>query len=709
MGHGDAMPNTILLIQDDVPAAREVHKLLLASGDASFRIEWVRSCATAVERLQVDGRGREPLAAVFVDLFLPDSRGIDTFDSVFAAARDIPILILSALRDEETAKLAVQRGAQDYIVKSRLDSYAVTKALRNMIERAANSEALFEEKERAQVTLDSIGDAVISTDAEGRVTYVNAVAEALTGWARPAAVGRPLAEVFRIVHVDSREVAENPLTIAIRENRAVSLEPNCVLVRREGGETYIEDSAAPIHDRRGTVTGAVIVFRDVTAARALSLRMSHLAQHDSLTDLPNRLLLNDRLGQAISMALRHRQRIAILFIDIDRFKHVNDSAGHTVGDRLLQSVAKRLLECVRSSDTVSRQGGDEFVVLLCDVASAKDAAGAAEKMLATLRRPYRIDDLELHVSGSIGIATYPEDGTTAEALLKNADAAMYRAKECGRNNYQFFKAEMNRYALERHSLESDLHLALERQEFVLHYQPKVELLTGAITGIEALLRWRHARHRLIPPSRFIPIAENSGLIVPIGKWVLEEACRQAKAWEAGGLAPVSIAVNVSAVELRAKGFVAGVRQLLSQTGLAARCLELEITETFLMQDPLRTGLVLDELKKMGVRLALDDFGTGYSSLSFLKRFPIDTLKIDQSFVRDLATDTEDAGIVSAVVDMGRNLNMRVVAEGVETREQYAFLKRHRCPEAQGFYFGKPMPPRAVARLFGASVPAGPAA
>jgi diguanylate cyclase (GGDEF)-like protein/PAS domain S-box-containing protein len=699
------MSNTILLIQDHVSAAKQIQKLLRTSGDASIKIEWVRSCSAALERLQDDGNGREPVAAIFVDLFLSDSRGIATFDNLYSAAPDIPILILSALRDEETAKLAVQHGAQDYIVKSRLDGYAVAKALRNMIERAAILEALFEAKERAQVTLDSIGDAVISTDAHGRVTYVNAVAEALTGWSRVASIGRALSDVFRIVNVDSREVAEDPLALAIREDRAVNLTPNSVLINQDGGETHIEDSAAPIHDRRGMVTGAVIVFRDVTAARALSLRMSHLAQHDSLTDLPNRLLFNDRLGQAISMAPRHGKKLAVLYIDVDRFKHVNDSAGHTVGDRLLQSISKRLLECVRSSDTVSRQGGDEFVILMCDVESAKDAAGAAEKILAALRRPFRVDQLELHVSGSIGIVTYPEDGETAEALLKNADAAMYRAKDCGRNNYQFFKTEMNRYARERHSLESDLHLALERQEFVLHYQPKVELLTGAITGVEALLRWRHTKHRLILPSRFISIAENSGLIVPIGRWVLEEACRQAKAWEVAGSAPTSIAVNVSPVELRAKGFIAGVRQVLSDTGLAARRLELEITETFLMQDPLRTGAVLDELKNMGVRLALDDFGTGYSSLSFLKRFPIDTLKIDYSFVRDLATDSEDASIVSAVVAMGRNLKMQVVAEGVETREQCAFLKHHHCPEAQGFYFGKPMLPKAVARLFANRSPA----
>jgi diguanylate cyclase (GGDEF)-like protein/PAS domain S-box-containing protein len=703
------MPTTILLIQDDVSAAKEVQQAILDSGDASIRVEWVRSCTRGLERLKNEGSGSGRLTAIFLDLFLPDSHGgVDTFDRLFAVAPDIPILILSARRDEGIAKLAVQHGAQDYILKDRLDSYAVTKALRNMVERAANSEALFEAKERAQVTLDSIGDAVISTDAEGRVTYVNAVAAALTGWSRLAAVGRPVADVFRIVNVESPEAAEDPLALAISENRPVNLTPNSMLLHRDGHEIHIEDSAAPIHDRRGTVTGAVIVFRDVTAARALSLKMSHLAQHDSLTDLPNRLLLNDRLGQAMSMALRHGKKLAVLYVDIDRFKHVNDSAGHTVGDRLLQSAAKRLLECVRSSDTVSRQGGDEFVILLCDVASAKAIAGTAEKILAALRRPHRIDQLELHVSGSIGIVTYPEDGKTAETLLKNADAAMYRAKDSGRNNYQFFKTEMNRYALERSSLESDLHHALARQEFVLHYQPKVDLRTGAITGVEALLRWRHAKHRLIRPARFISIAENSGLIVPIGKWALDEACRQAKAWGAGASGPTSMAVNVSPVELRAKGFVAGVRQVLSATGLPASRLQLEITETFLMQDTLRTVVVLDELKKMGVSLALDDFGTGYSSLSFLRRFPIDTLKIDHSFVRDLATDSDDAGIVSAVVDMGRNLNMRVVAEGVETLEQYTFLKLHRCPEAQGFYFGKPMLPRAVARLFAAPMPGQPA-
>lgn len=692
------MPKTVLLVQNDLAGAKAVQEALLGSDDASLRITWVKDCSAGLKRLNGGAEHQEAVDAMIVDLSLPDSRGIETFDRLFKAAPETPILVISELQDEETAKLAVERGAQDYLLKNRLDSYVVTKALRNMIERAANAEALFAEKERAQVTLDSIGDAVISTDAHGHVTYINAVAEGLTGWTRTEAVGHPLADVFRIVNVDSREPAVDPMRLAISENRAVSLAPNCILVRRDGVEIHIEDSAAPIHDRRGAATGAVLVFRDVTAARLLSRKMSHLAQHDSLTDLPNRTLLNDRLTQAMAMAHRQGKQLAVLYVDIDRFKHINDSAGHAAGDRLLQAFATRLLGSVRSSDTVSRQGGDEFVILLCEVAHSRDAAVTAEKILAALCEPYRIDQLELHVSASIGIATYPADGSTVDALLKNADAAMYQAKQCGRNNYQFFKAAMNQDASERHTLESDLRHALERREFVLHYQPKVNLQTGAITGVEALLRWRHPIRRLIRPSRFISIAEHTGLIVPIGKWVLREACRQAKAWQDAGLDAVSVAINISPVELRAKGFLAGVKAALAETRLEAQHLELEITETFLLQDAPTTRMILEELSAMGVKLALDDFGTGYSSLSYLQRLPIDTLKVDHSFIRDLTIDTEDASIVNAIIAMGRNLHMRVVAEGVETHEQFAFLKRQNCAEAQGFYFGKPALPAAISAL-----------
>lgn len=692
------MPPTILLIQDDPIDARSVLEALSESRDESYEVVWVRRCSDALERLHQDEVPKsDTITAIVVDLFLPDSQGIETFNRLFGAAPHIPILILSAPQHEEIAKRAVQQGGQDYLLKTRVDSHVLPKALSSMLERAAIAEALFEEKERAQVTLNSIGDAVMSSDVQGNVTYLNVAAESMTGWSRTEAAGHPLEEVFRIVDATTRAVVQNPMALAIRENKTVGLTPNCILIRRDGAESAIEDSAAPIHDRRGQVTGAVMVFHDVSVTRALSLRMSYLAQHDSLTDLPNRVLLNDRLTQAIALAHRRRQRLAVLFLDVDRFKHVNDSLGHDVGDRLLQSAAQRLLACVRTSDTVSRQGGDEFVILLSEVTRAKDAAITAQKILLALRPPHCIDQHNLHLTVSIGISIYPDDGTDAETLMKHADFAMYHAKDRGRDNCQFFKPDMNSRALERQTLENSLRRALEREEFVLHYQPKVNLLTNAIVGVEALIRWHLPQRGLIPPAQFVPIAEECGLIVPIGRWVLREACRQARAWQDAGVSPMGMAINISAVELRNKDFVAGVGAILAETGLSPGDLELELTETFLMQDSDFTGTALHALKKLGVRLALDDFGTGFSSLSHLKRFPMDTLKIDQSFLRNLTT-AGDAGIVSAVISMGRSLGMRVVAEGVRTSEQLTFLQAHRCPEGQGYYFSPPVEAREIIEL-----------
>ena len=688
---------TILLIEDDLRNAHFIREALIGSSDGTFQVEWVRLCSEGLKRLAEEakpgGQPADDIAAVLVDLFLPDSRGIETFDLLFRLAPHVPILVLSTSEDEDVAKLAVQRGAQDYLLKARLDGYLLPKTLRSMVERAANAEALFEEKERAQVTLNSIGDAVISTDLGGRVTYLNAVAESMTGWSLKEASGRPLEEVFRIADVTTRESAQNPMALAILENKTVGLASNCVLIRRDGTEAAIEDSAAPIHDRRGHVTGAVMVFRDVTMTRALSLKMAHLARHDSLTDLPNRVMLNDRLTQALALAHRHQKSLALLFLDLDRFKGINDSLGHAIGDRLLQSVAERLLACVRSSDTVSRQGGDEFVILLSEVTQRADAAATAEKILLALSTPHRIGQQDLHLAASIGVVTYPDDGTEAKTLLKHADLAMYRAKDSGRNTYRFFEPDMNGYTADRQSLESGLHRALERQEFVLHYQPMVSLDSGEFTGVEALIRWRHPERGLVYPAEFVPIAEESGFIAAIGRWVLHEACRQSRAWRAAGLPPLPIAINISTVELRGKGFVESVGGILEEHGLVPLDLELELTETFLMRDSTSTAAVLQSLSNLGVRIALDDFGTGYSSLSHLKRFPIDTLKIDQSFVHNLATDADDASIVSAVIGMGKGLQIRVVAEGVRTWEQLAFLRKQGCPEGQGYYFSRPVSAR----------------
>jgi diguanylate cyclase (GGDEF)-like protein/PAS domain S-box-containing protein len=633
-----------------------------------------------------------------VDLFLPDSNGLETFERIFKAAPHVPILVISSTEHEPIARLAVQRGAQDHLLKGRLDSYLLPKALGSMIDRAAHAEALFEERERAQVTLNSIGDAVLSCDVASRVTYLNKVAERLTGISSEQASGRPIEEVFHILDATTRAPIPNPMGIAIREDRTVLLAPNSLLLREDGVEAAIEDSAAPIHDRHGKVTGAVMVFHDVSTTRALSLNLAHQAQHDSLTDLPNRLLLDDRLTHAMVTARRHGTKLAVLYLDLDRFKNVNDSIGHDIGDRLLQIVAHRLLSCVRGSDTVSRLGGDEFVILLSEVAAGQDAAVSADKVLRAVSAPVDIDGHHLHPSASIGIAIFPDDGEDAVSLLKHADFAMYHAKDCGRGNFQFFRQDMNVRAQERQSIEDGLRGALERDELTLYYQPIVDLWSRTPAGAEALLRWRHPQRGLLLPHQFVPVAEECGLILPIGRWAMREACRQLRAWQDAGLLPIRIAVNVSAVELRHKDFVEDVRNCLADTGLAAKCLELELTETFLMQDAASTTRVLNSLKELGVQLALDDFGTGYSSLSHLKGFPIDTLKIDRAFVGELDSNPNDASIVRAVIGLGRSLNIRVVAEGVETAAQLARLQEQQCPEAQGYYFSRPVIADELPRL-----------
>ena len=559
-------------------------------------------------------------------------------------------------------------------------------------------EALFEEKERAQVTLNSIGDAVMTTDLQGNVTYLNLVAETMTGWSCQDALGQPIAAVFNILDGTTRLPAANPMLRAMAEDETVGLGTDSVLVRRDGFESAIEDSAAPIHNRDGQVVGAVIVFHDVSESRAMALEMAHLAQHDFLTSLPNRLLLTERFAHAIKMAQRNRKQVGLMFIDLDNFKHINDSLGHAVGDQLLQSVANRLVECVRTTDTVCRQGGDEFVILLAEINQPQDAAQVAASLQAALDIPHLIDGNELHISLSVGISIFPDDGTRVDTLMQNADTAMYHAKASGRNNFQFFKAEMNTRAVHRQRIEFSLRRALKQDEFLLHYQPKIDLVTGAITGAEALIRWQDPDLGLVYPAQFIPIAEENGLIVPIGRWVLREACRQAQAWLDSGLPAVPVAVNISAVEFRHDSFLKWLALILKETGLAPRYLQLELTESILMHDAESSASVLEALKIMGVKLAIDDFGTGYSSLSYLKRFPIDTLKIDQSFVRDIVTDADDATIVAAVIGMGKNLKQRVIAEGVETHEQLAFLQARHCDEGQGFHFSHPVSAERFARL-----------
>jgi diguanylate cyclase (GGDEF)-like protein/PAS domain S-box-containing protein len=571
-------------------------------------------------------------------------------------------------------------------------------------ERQAMEDALFTEKERAQVTLNSIGDAVICTDIAGIVSFLNPVAEKITGWTAADAVGRPVTEVAQILDGATGEPIPNPMALAVAENRTMSLPQNSHLVQRNGLATPIEDSVSPIHDRKGQISGAVIVFRDVSVARAMALQMAHSAQHDFLTGLPNRMLLNDRINQAIVLAPRHHKKVAVLFLDLDGFKHINDSLGHLAGDKLLQSIATRLEHCVRGSDTVSRQGGDEFVVLLSEIEKSEDAALTATRMLQAVAEAHFIDQHDLHVTTSIGVSVYPDDGGNAETLIKNADTAMYQAKENGHQSYQFFKTAMNVRAVGRQSIEEGLRRALEREEFTLHYQPKVDLRTGEITGAEALIRWTHPTRGLVSPAEFIPVAEECGLILPIGRWALRTACKQAQEWVKADLPLRSVAVNISAMEFRDDHFLEGIFGILKDAGLDAKCLELELTESVLMKHAEATQAILRTLRSSGVQIAVDDFGTGYSSLSYLRKFSIDALKIDQSFIHQITTVPDETTIVAAVIAMGRSLKLRLVAEGVETQEELDFLQAHNCNEAQGYFFSRPVAAEEFALLLKTGVP-----
>jgi diguanylate cyclase (GGDEF)-like protein/PAS domain S-box-containing protein len=683
----------LLLVEDNPGDVRLLREMFHEQGLHHTELTQVETMAQAEKHLAGSN-----VDIILLDLGLADAQGLQSIRRARAVAPGVPLVVLTALDDESLAARALQEGVQDYLIKGQIDARGLLRALRYAVERKTMQEELFEEKERAQVTLNSIGDAVICTDISGNITFLNLVAVRMTGWSRDEAAGRPMAEVFHVLDATSRKTTPNPMEMAVRQNRTMHLPSNCILIQRDGGEIPIEDSIAPIHDREGRVTGVVIVFRDVSSGQTMALQLAYSAHHDFLTGLPNRKLLNDRVSQAILTATRYMNKVAVLFLDLDGFKHINDSLGHSIGDRVLQSVAKRLVDSVRGSDTVSRQGGDEFVVLLSEVAHSEGVAIAARRLLQVGAEPHSIGQHELYVTACIGVSVYPEDGMDVETLIKNADTAMYQAKENGRQSYQFFEPAMNVRAVERQSIEGSLRRALERQEFTVHYQPKINLRTGEISGAEALIRWTHPTRGPVSPAQFIPVAEDCGLILPIGNWVLLEACKQAQAWVEAGLPLGTIGVNISAVEFRNENFLEGVFAILKDTGLNPNLLELELTESVLMKRPESTASVLRALRAKGVQVAVDDFGTGYSSLSYLQKFSIDALKIDQSFVRRITTAPDETTIVNAVISMAHSLKLRVVAEGVETIKELEFLEAHQCDEAQGYFFSRPVLPEQFAKL-----------
>ncbi len=559
----EAFIQKVLLIEDNPGDARLIEEMIAEDPATPFHLHCADRLALGLEHLSAGGTG-----LVLLDLSLPDSFGLETFTKVYAHSPTVPIIVLTGNDDQMLALSAVKGGAQDYLVKGRLDRELLLRSMQYSIER-----------------------------------------------------------------------------------------------------------------------------------KRYQQQLEHQANYDALTGLPNRNLLHDRLRQAV-YSQRNPRAIAVVFMDLDHFKFVNDSLGHSVGDKLLKGMGERLRSVLREGDTVGRVGGDEFVLILNDQSNEEVIFRAMQRISAKVAEPIEIDGKELYVTCSAGISLYPQDGPDVDTLLKHADAAMYRAKEHGRSNFQFYTSEMNERVNERLSLEHALRRALERREFLLHYQQKTDLRTGAIIGAEALVRWNHPEWGLVRPARFIPLAEETGLIVQLGEWVLREACRQTRAWLDEGLRPGVTSVNLSARQFRQEGLVRLVSRILEESRLDPKHLEIELTESMVMHNVQAAIATLHGLKSLGVQLSVDDFGTGYSSLAYLKDFPIDTLKIDRSFVRDIGTglDADDGVIAQAVIHLGHALHLKVIAEGVETDTQVRFLRRHGCDEAQGFFYGEPQAPEAHAGL-----------
>lgn len=624
------------------------------------------------------------LLSSYVPLRRSDNAPVEGVMEVYV---DVTDLLASVARQQRLVTMGV------IVVLSSLYAilFLIVQRADGIIKRSA--EDLSQAKEGAERSLNELSSylkaidqhALVSvTDASGRFVQVNEKFCKTSGYDREMLVGSAPSVVASEAHAEDFFA-----DLWARVSRGETWKGEVCNRAKDGRLYWLDAAVVPLQDADGEIRRHISVMLDITPYKESQQHIMHLATHDALTGLPNRALLQDRIQQAIAHDLRCGDRAAVLFIDLDEFKTINDSLGHDVGDLLLKKVAERLASCVRSEDTVARQGGDEFIVLLPSIAAAQDASKVAEKLLAVLNEPFEIQNKQMHIGASIGIAVFPDDGMSVDALMKNSDIAMYHAKESGRNAYQFFTASMNAQATERQALGSDLREAVAQSELLLNYQPIVDTVSGQLVSLEVLLRWQHPERGWVPPLKFIPLAESTGLIVPLGEWVLKTACTQMKAWQAEGYVVPCLAINISARQFQQREFFETVRRTLEETGVSPHLIELEITEGLLIDDAEEVKATLLRLRELGVRIALDDFGTGYSSLSYLKRFPIDTLKIDRSFVLDIARDKDDAAIVTAIIAMAHSLDMKVVAEGVEDAAQLAFLRDRQCDYYQGYYFSKP--------------------
>jgi diguanylate cyclase (GGDEF)-like protein/PAS domain S-box-containing protein len=685
----------ILIVEDDAAHAEAISRAFKGA-NPEVRVEIVNTLQGY--RLSV---AKKTPDIVLMDLNLPDGRAIEVLNHL-EAGKDFPLLIMTAYGNEGLAVEAMKAGAFDYLVKSA-ETFArmpktVSSALREWRLRQEHQKvekALHESEERFRALLQEVPSIACQGYAmDGTVQFWNQASEKFYGYTADEAIGKNMLEL--IIPPEMRD--EVKIAMQTMGATCQGIPPAEICLMHKNGTGVEVYSSHVVLKKSGDPPELFCLDVDITERKRYEKRLEHQSTHDDLTGLANRALLHDRLSQSLHYAHRSGRLVAVLLADLDRFKIINDSLGHDFGDQLLCAVAQRLLENVREADTVARLGGDEFVILLAEVAEVEDVGLIARKILDNLSRPYQIGNREIIITASLGISLYPNDSDNGALLIRNADIAMYRAKRDDRSNFCFYTAEMNKHIQETLDLEGELRHALERQEFSLHYQPKVDLSSGCVIGCEALVRWRHPQRGLVSPADFIPLAEETGLIVPLGAWVMKEACQQARDWQAMGLPSIGVAVNLSSRQFRKGDLPQVVREILQETGLEPRLLELELTESIVMDNPAKAEQTMRILKEMGVKLSLDDFGTGYSSLNYLRRFPVDSLKIDRSFIRDVATDPSGASVVTSIIDIAHNLGLTAVSEGVETREQLAFLVDRSCDMFQGYLFSKPLPAEDFAAL-----------
>ena len=706
-GSPEQAPPLVLVIDDDGMMRMLVREALEGNG---FRVEEAE-----------DGEAGLALFAdlrpdvVLLDVVMP---GIDGFDTCVALRRlpdgiRVPVLMMTGLDDTASVNRAYQAGATDFVTKP-IAWPILPHRVRYLLRASQTLAALARSEERLAESqrMAKLGhwDWCLVRDTVDRSPEVLRILD-IDAATFPAGYRA----LLPLLHPDDARALDAAIAAALKRAQPWSLE--CRLLHADGGVRILHEQAVVHCDAAGKPVRIRGTTQDITERRRTEERMRTLALYDSLTGLPNREFFIEQFGHSLAHAERLGRPLAVMVLDIDRFKRINDTLGHGVGDVLLQEVGKRLEQALREADYVTRAdfvssdqnlarlGGDEFTIMLASLAQAEDVAKVARRVLEMISRPIMLDGAETVVTASIGIAVYPADGADTETLLKNADSAMYFAKDQGKDNFQFFSPSMNARSFQKLSMENSLRKALERDELRLHYQPKVDAASKRITGVEALIRWQHPELGMVAPNDFIPLAEETGLIVPIGEWVLHTACQQLARWHAAGFADLTVAVNMASQNFAQKDFVGGVAATIRGAGIAPAAVEIEITESVLMQDIKAAIATLNALKACGVRLSVDDFGTGYSSLAYLKRFPIDTLKIDRSFVRDVINNREDAAITAAIIALAQSLELQVVAEGVETQEQSEFLRKKGCHLMQGYLFSRPLPPEQLTALLEAELAA----